>query len=204
MTRLQKTPLRPLTRQEQQELTRVAKATSARIDEVRRAQALLSVADGQPFTQAARRAGFRSSVSVGQLVARFNQHGLAALTIAPGRGSKLTYDAAIRQRILETVRQPPQRAVDGTATWSLHSLQQALRSAPDGFPRLGMTTIHRILREAGYSYQRTRTWCPTGTAQRVRKDGVVTVYDPQTEEKKTHRASLSHGRRARHSGLVSG
>ena len=151
MARLQKTPLRPLTGQEQQELTRVAKATSARVDEVRRAQALLAVADGHPFTQAARQVGFRSSVSVGQLVARFNQHGLTALTIAPGRGCKPTYDARTRQRIVETVRQPPQRAVDGTATWSLHSLQPALRSAPDGFPTLGMTTIWRVLQEAGHS-----------------------------------------------------
>ncbi|MHB8573774.1 MAG: hypothetical protein ACYDCQ_00440 [Dehalococcoidia bacterium] len=30
----------------------------------------------------------------------------------------------------------------------------------------------------------TRTWCPTGTAQRQRKAGVVTVTDPKTEEKR--------------------
>ena len=40
-----------------------------------------------------------------------------------------------------------------------------------------------MLQDAGSSYQRTRTWCPTGTAQRKRKAGVVTVVDPQTEEK---------------------
>jgi transposase len=184
MPKAQKTPLRPLTESEQQELTRLAKATSARVDEVRRAQALLAVAAGAPFTQAARATGFKSNDGVAQLVARFNQHGLAAVTIAPGRGCKPTYDARTRQRILDTARRPPQRAVDGTATWSLHSLQQALRSAPDGFPTLGRTTIRRVLHEAGYSYQQSRTWCPTGYAQRVRKDGVVTVYDPQTEEKK--------------------
>jgi hypothetical protein len=32
-----------------------------------------------------------------------------------------------------------------------------------------------VLQDAGSSYQRTRTWCPTGTAQRKRKSGVVTV-----------------------------
>jgi hypothetical protein len=46
---------------------------------------------------------------------------------------------------------------------------------------LGATTIRRVLEDAGSSYQRTRTWCPTGTAQRKRKSGVVTVVDPQTE-----------------------
>jgi hypothetical protein len=49
---------------------------------------------------------------------------------------------------------------------------------------LGATTIRRVLYEADYSYQRTRTWCPTGTAQRKRKAGVVTVVDPEAELKK--------------------
>jgi hypothetical protein len=41
-----------------------------------------------------------------------------------------------------------------------------------------------VLQDAGSSYQRTRTWCPTGTAQRKRKSGVVTVVDAKTEEKR--------------------
>ena len=36
----------------------------------------------------------------------------------------------------------------------------------------------------GTRYQKTRIWCPTGTAERKRKSGVVTVVDPQTEEKR--------------------
>jgi hypothetical protein len=53
-----------------------------------------------------------------------------------------------------------------------------------GLPRVGTSTIRRVLQDAGSSYQRTRTWCPTGTAQRKRKSGVVTVVDPNTEEKR--------------------
>jgi hypothetical protein len=49
---------------------------------------------------------------------------------------------------------------------------------------VGATTIRRVLGDAGSSYQRTRTWCPTGTAQRKRTAGVVTVIDPRTEEKR--------------------
>jgi hypothetical protein len=54
----------------------------------------------------------------------------------------------------------------------------------EGLPRVGATTIRRVLHDAGSSYQRTRTWCPTGTAQRKRKAGVVQVVDPKTEEKR--------------------
>jgi transposase len=183
MTRPPNVQLRPLSGAEFAELIRVSKATSARWDHVRRAQALLAVVAHQSFTTAARTAGFRSSSTIPALITRVNAGGLAALAVAPGRGRKPTYDAATRQRILARAQHPPDRKQDGTATWSLHSLQEALRTAPDGFPTLGRTTIRRVLHAVGYSHQRTRTWCPTGTAQRVRKEGVVTVSDPHTAEK---------------------
>ena len=45
-------------------------------------------------------------------------------------------------------------------------------------------TIRQVLHEAGYSYQRTRSWIRTGYALRKRKSGTVTTYDEQTPEKK--------------------
>ena len=59
------------------------------------------------------------------------------------------------------------KSTDGTATWSLGTLQRTLRR--EAFPRLGGTTNRRVLQDAGSSYQKTRTWCPTGTAERQRK-----------------------------------
>ena len=43
----------------------------------------------------------------------------------------------------------------------------------------------RVLHEAGLSWQRTRSWCRTGTVQRKRKAGVVEVTDPDATAKKT-------------------
>jgi hypothetical protein len=40
-----------------------------------------------------------------------------------------------------------------------------------------------VLREAGERFGKTRTWCATGTALRVRDCETVTVHDPKTEEK---------------------
>lgn len=177
-----RTVLRPLTVAEQAALTEIGRASSERADRVRRATALVAVTDGQSFAQAARDAGFRSASTVANLVARFNDHRLAALDIAAGRGRKPTYNGAARARIVATAQRPPERTTDGTATWSLTTLQRTLRR--DGLPQLGATTIRRVLHTAGSSYQRTRTWCPTGTAQRTRKQGVVTVIDPQTEAKR--------------------
>ncbi len=178
----QNDPLRTLTAAEQTTLAQITRASSARVDRVRRARALLAVARGAPFAQAAAQAGFRSGSAVADLVARFNRHGMTALTIAAGRGRKPTYDGTARGVIVASAQLPPDRREDQTATWSLGTLQRRLRR--DGMTRLGTSTIRRVLQEAGSSYQRTRTWCPTGTAQRVRTSGVVTVVDPQTEAKR--------------------
>jgi transposase len=177
----QKIALRPLSQIEQQALQRVAKASSERVDAVKRAKALLAVREGKTLTQAGMSAQL-SREGVSQLVERFNQRGLAVLVIAPGRGRKPLYDAEVRARVVQEVRRQPDRLSDQTATWSLKLLERALRRA--GLPSIGATTIGRILHEEGYSLQRDRTWCDTGTAYRVRKEGVYRVHDPETQKKK--------------------
>jgi transposase len=178
----QKAPLRPVTAAEQGTLERISKASSERVDRVRRARALLAVAQGKPFAAAARQAGFASGSTVAGLVARFNHQGLVAVTIAAGRGRRPTYAPAARAQIVATAQRPPDRKVDGTASWSLSTLERTLRRT--GLPQVGATTIRRVLQAAGSSYQKTRTWCPTGTAERKRKHGVVRVVDPETEQKR--------------------
>jgi transposase len=178
----QKDPLRAVTSEEQAALERLARSSSERVDRVRRATAVLAVVQGHGFAAAARQAGFGSSTTVAELVARFNRWGLAAVSIAAGRGRKPTYGPAARARIVATAQRPADRKADGTATWSLSTLERTLRR--EAFPRLGGTTIRRVLEAAGSSYQKTRTWCPTGTAERKRKSGIVRVTDPQTEQKR--------------------
>ncbi|MDQ2745394.1 MAG: helix-turn-helix domain-containing protein [Chloroflexota bacterium] len=182
MGKPQKEALRELAEVERAALQRIVQASSARVDRVRRARALLTVTGGATFATAAHEAGLRSGTTVANLVARFNRSGLAALSIAPGRGRRSTYGAESRARIVTTAQVAPDRKTDGTATWSLSTLQKRLRK--DGLTRIGTNTIKRVLDDAGSSYQKTRSWCPTGTAQRVRKAGVVTVIDPETEQKR--------------------
>ena len=182
MAAMQQERLRPLTIADQGELKAIVKASSERVDRVQRATALLAVAGGETFSAAARAAGYRSPGAVTYLVRRFNRAGLGALGIASGRGRRPTYGAAARAQIVATAQRSPDRKADGTATWSLSTLERTVRR--EGLPRVGATTIRRVLHDAGSSYQRTRTWCPTGTAQRKRKTGVVQVVDPQTEEKR--------------------
>jgi hypothetical protein len=181
----QKEPLRPLTTAERSALAQIARAGSERADRVARARALLAVADGQRFTAAARSAGRRSGDAVAKLVARFNTERLAALAPRHAGGPPVVYDAATRERILREFRRTPDRERDGTATWSLTTLQRALRRAPDGLPGVSTWTILKTLWEAGYTWQASRTWCHTGTVLRKRKAGVVAVTDPDATPKKT-------------------
>ncbi len=185
MTRRQKDPLRPLTADEQTALDRLSRSQTEPASHVARAKALLAVAAGHNYTAAAHAAGRRSGDAVAHLVTRFKQHGLAAIVPGHGGGPAPTYTVAERNRILAEARRTPDRERDGTATWSLMTLRQALRTAPDGLPHISTGTIRAVLIEAGWSWQRSRSWCETGTAQRKRKDGIVTIIDPDAEAKKS-------------------
>jgi transposase len=119
--------LRRLSRIERATLQHIAKSPSERVDQVRRATALLAVARTGVFIHAAREAGLRSGTTVADLVARFNRYGLAAVRIASGRGRRPSYSRSARTQIVATAQREPDRRGDGTATWSLITLQRALR-----------------------------------------------------------------------------
>jgi Homeodomain-like domain len=187
--------LRPLSAEEEEQLRRLAHARSERGDVHHRAVALLAIAEGATRTAAAQRAGYTQGVAVSRLIHRFNATGLAAVEIAPGRGRKPTYHAAERQQVLDLLAQPPERTQDQSATWSLTLLQRRLRA--NGLPQISRDTIHQTLRAAGYRWQRTRTWCPTGTARRKRGGRVVEVVDPEAERKKGGSSRRTRERRRR-------
>lgn len=185
MSRHKKDPLRELAEPERQELSQISRSQVAPAVEVARARILLAVARGDDYQTAARSVGRRSGDAVSHLVARFNVEGLAALTPRHGGGRRPTYGPQATARIVAEAARTPTPEGDGTATWSLSALRRTLRNAPDGLPRVSTYTIRRVLRASGSSYQRTRTWCPTGSAVRRRKAGPVVIADPDAESKKS-------------------
>ena len=185
MSRSASEPLRALSEEEHKELQRVSRATSEPRIRHQRAVALLAVAEGKSLSEAARLVGWKGHDPVTKVTRRFNCMGLAALSDLPRTGAPRTYGPTQRARILQEARREPDRREDATATWSLSLLQRALRSALDGLPKVSTFTILYTLHEAGYSWQKDRTWCHTGRTLKKGKDG--TVYqreDPYTQEKK--------------------
>ena len=185
MSRRKKDPLRALSAEERAEVERLSRSGREPAAVVAHAKAALAVANGANYTQAAAAAGRRSGDAVAHLVARFNRDGLEALYLRHGGGPIARYTSVERERILAEARRTPEQEADQTATWSLTTLQRALRRAPDGLPQVSTYTIWRVLTEAGWSWQRTRTWRPTGQAVRRRKRGRAHLTDPDAEAKKS-------------------
>jgi transposase len=185
LSRPVKDPLRPLSAEERAVLEQTSRSRTDPAEHVIRARILLAVASGLGHGAAARSVGRKSNDAVTHLVSRFNREGLAALAPRNGGGSEPLYGAAERERILREFRRTADREQDGTAKWSLTTLQRALRRAPDGLPRVSTHTIWSVLQEAGYRFGRDRTWCHTGVVERRRKDGVVQVVDPDAAPKKS-------------------
>lgn len=181
----QKDPLRLLTSDERHSLEHVSRSRIEPATQVARAKELLAVADGASFEVAARAAGRTSGDAVAHLVARFNREGIDALVERHGGGQPKRYTVIEQERILREVRRTPDREQDKTATWSLTTLQGALRRAPDGLPGISTYTIWCVLHDAGFTWSKDRSWCETGTAVRKRKGGAVIVTDPDAAPKKT-------------------
>ena len=107
MSRRQSDPLRALTEPEQAELTRLSRSRAAPAAQVARAAALLAVASGLDYQQAAHAAGRRSGDAVSHLVARFNHEGLDAVVPRHAGGPVPSYGAEARERILREASRTP-------------------------------------------------------------------------------------------------
>jgi hypothetical protein len=194
MSRRKSNPLRVLSREEREELERISRERSAPAEWVLRAMILLRVSQGMGYQAAAESVGRRDGDRVAALVKRFNREGVEALAPRLGGGPAVQYGIAQRERILREAQRAPTCEQDGTASWSLSTLQRTLRQAEDGLPQVSEYTIRKVMLEAGYAWQASRSWCQTGQAERKRKSGHVVVTDPDAEAKKVNRAGISGGR----------
>jgi transposase len=185
LTRRKKETLRALSTDERKVLEQISRSECEPAGQVAHAKGLLAVAAGKTYTEAAVLAGRKTGDTVARWVSEFNAHGLAALARKHGGGAVRQYGPAERERILREARRQPTPEQDGTATWSLQLLCRSLRRAPDGLPKVSEDTIRTVLLEAGFTWQRARSWCQTGQVVRKRKSGPVTVVDPDAEAKKS-------------------
>ena len=182
MAAARKEVIRTITQEEREYLEHLTLSSAEPAYRVAWAKELLAVEAGFSYSEAAKAAGRRSNDAVSQLVSRFNQIGMAALNLRHGGGNPIQYGALEQRNILERFRTPPDKKRDGTATWSLNTLQAALKSRD----HLDVSTfvIWKTLHENGYAWQRNRTWVDTGKTVRMSKGGPVEVEDINRVAKK--------------------
>ena len=202
MGRQRKDPLRAFSDAEAFELLHVSQSLTDEASRVAHAKELLAVADGKSYAEAARAAGRRAYHAVSSLVSRFNKIGIDALSPGHGGGRSKIYDDADKQRIVDELKRAPDRHDDGTAVWSIETLKKKLRKSDERLKQVGHETIWNTLHEAGYSWQKDRSWCTTGKVLRKRKDGVVEVTDVDKDAKKN--SSKRPIRRRKASASMSG
>jgi hypothetical protein len=100
--------------------------------------------------------------------------------VADSRSGTLTQSRSVSSR-----RCAGHRIETRTGRLPGHStLQRALRRAPDGLPGISTYTIWTVLRDAGMTFGKDRSWCETGIVVRKRKSGTVAVTDPDATPKK--------------------
>jgi transposase len=186
MARRKKDPLRSLREEEKTFLETLGRARSAPADQIVRATGILAVDMGKSYKEAAQLCRQAQGATVASWVARFNAEGIAAVVPRHGGGHIPRFIGEVREKILATLRRVPDPQTDGTATWSITTLQKAL--AREGVVLSGYS-LWGLLREEGYTFVKDRSWCHTGETRRkrIRKSGTVieTVVDPDTQAKKS-------------------
>jgi len=158
MPRQQKRPLRKLTPSELEHLERVRRSTTAPAGQVARARALLAVAAGSTYAEAAIEAGHTTGDTVASWVGRFNDEGIAALTPRHGGGPRARYNKEDRESILQELRRAREAGTGGTRAGSLATLRRNLseqgRTAPSVY------TLWTVIREAGWTWDAHTGWRP--------------------------------------------
>ena len=191
MARRKKDPLRTLTEEEKSFLEKLSHSRSAPADQIARATGILALAAGKSYGEAALLCHRLQGTTIARWAARFNREGVAALVPEHGGGHAPRFTGEVKARILAEFTRTPDPETDGTAVWSVSTLQKALarQDSPNIPIRISIYSLWGLLREEGYTFQKDRSWCHTGEAKRKRhRKGhtfVETVIDPDMEAKKS-------------------
>jgi homeodomain-containing protein/DDE superfamily endonuclease len=146
--------VRPLEQGEMEFLTHLR--TSRRQALRQRAQILLASVVYTPVHQIALICQ-TDEAHVRRVIHAFNDYGFESLNPKVGTGRPLTFEPAIRERIVAIALTPPTTLGEPLTHWSLRRLKRYLERHRV-VRRIAIETLRCILREKNITFQRTRTW----------------------------------------------
>ncbi len=159
---------RRLTEQEGQRLTALVRRGRGNPIRVRRATIILASSSGTPVPAIARLVAADED-TVRDVIHAFNERGLA--TLDPGWAGgrpRLISDDDIAFVVTTATTRPSKLGCPFTQ-WSLRKLAAYLAGNDQRIVRVGRERLRQILREAGISFQRTRTWKESTDPDKDRK-----------------------------------
>ena len=166
--------VRELDPDEAQRLVKITRTARDRV-RLRRAGIVLASMQGRSATEAA--AMFAATATYArEVIHAFNEKGFAALDPKWSGGRPRRFGPAARELICRVAKTAPAQLKRPFITWSLTKLVEHLREAH----RLCISTdtVRTILREAGISWQATKTWKGSHDPEFIpKKTRILDLYD---------------------------
>jgi len=135
----------------------------------RRAQVILASNAGAKVNQIAQVMGY-SDLQIRRIIHSFNKKGIDGIRPQYCGGHPPTFTEQQRQAVVELAESRPKDLGYPLTQWSLSQLQGVLIKKKK-IPYISRPTIRTILREAGLTYQRTKTWKQSNDPQFDKKNG---------------------------------
>ncbi len=150
--------LREVSEREAAELRQLSNSRCQPYRSVQRAKLIINMIDDETLTasKSAKQAGFRSGVSGGYWVDRFNEAGLQGLTDKPKSGKPRTHSQQVRSHLLDLALRKPRCLDYPFEVWTLKRLQSAFKER-EGI-HLSDSTIWEWLKNEGLCWKRQQSW----------------------------------------------
>jgi transposase len=159
---------------EAQRLVRVSRTARDRV-RLRRAGMVLASLQGRSAPEIAVMFAAKEQ-TVRDVISAFNDRGFAALDPKGRRGSMPRIGPAVREEICRTAKSDPDRLGCPFTCWSLTKLADYLTEHKH--IRLSRDTIRQVLKDAGISWQSTKTWKRSKDPEFTqKKDRILELYD---------------------------
>jgi transposase len=147
--------VREITDEEGKKLQRLIRRSKDPV-EMRRAAVVLQSAQGFKVREIAR-SQFYSEKHVRTIIKRFNEEGFSSLKSNYSGGRPPKFDKEIRLDIVDTAMSRPQDLGLPFTQWSLTKLK-AYVIKEKVVDTISIERLRQILKEEGFSYQRSKTW----------------------------------------------